>query len=94
MEAIYYEVNIGLLTLELASNFESMAKSLNLEYRIEIPENFDKMLEKKVFVDLDMYEKIIFNLCKCLYLIFLFYFELSFFILYLCILIDYRFKCI
>lgn len=72
MEAIYYEVNIGLLTLELASNFESMAKSLNLEYRIEIPENFDKMLEKKVFVDLDMYEKIIFNLCKCLYLIFLF----------------------
>ncbi|CAB4429500.1 unnamed protein product [Rhizophagus irregularis] len=64
MEAIYYEVNIGLLTLELASNFESMAKSLNLEYRIEIPENFDKMLEKKVFVDLDMYEKIIFNLCS------------------------------
>ncbi|RIA84037.1 hypothetical protein C1645_832863 [Glomus cerebriforme] len=64
MDAIYYEVNIGQLTLELASNFESMAKSLNLDYRIEIPENFDNMMERKTFVDLDMYEKIIFNLCS------------------------------
>ena len=64
MDAIYYEVNIGQLSLELASNFESMAKSLNLEFRIEIPDNFDKKLERKAFVDLDMYEKIIFNLCK------------------------------
>jgi len=67
MEAIYSEVNIGKLTMELASNFESMAETLNLEYQIDIPDDFDNMLEKRVFVDLDMYEKIIFNLCKCLY---------------------------
>jgi hypothetical protein len=67
LEAIYNEVNIGQLTTELAANFENMAKSLNLEYRIEIPDNFDNKLEKSVFVDLDMYEKIIFNLCECLF---------------------------
>ena len=67
MEAIYNKVNIGQLTTELAANFESMAKSLKLEYRMEIPDNFDDMLEQSVFVDLDMYEKIIFNLCKYLY---------------------------
>ncbi|CAG8444825.1 2565_t:CDS:10 [Funneliformis caledonium] len=64
IEANYHEVDIGQLTSELAANFESMAKLFKLEYRVEIPDNFDSRLEKKVFVDLEMYEKIIFNLCS------------------------------
>jgi len=41
-----------------------MAKLFNLEYKVDIPENFDDTLENKVFVDPEMYEKIILNLCK------------------------------
>ena len=69
-----------------------MAKSLKLEYRMEIPDNFDDMLEQSVFVDLDMNEKIIFNLCKCLYAGIYISF-LSFYIIIYYLYIIYRFKC-
>ncbi|CAI2162840.1 17491_t:CDS:10 [Funneliformis geosporum] len=41
IEANYHEVKIGQLTSELAANFESMAKLFKLEYRVDIPDNFD-----------------------------------------------------
>jgi hypothetical protein len=65
-EAQFNETKIAMLTTELASSFESMAKSLNLNYKIDVPdqEELDKSLIGKVFLDHDMYEKIIFNLCE------------------------------
>ncbi|CAJ0906946.1 11923_t:CDS:10 [Entrophospora sp. SA101] len=66
LEAIYRETDISKLTIELASCFESMAQSLNLQYNIEIikPEIFNKNITKKVYLDKDMYEKIVFNICS------------------------------
>ncbi|RIA99503.1 hypothetical protein C1645_869890 [Glomus cerebriforme] len=60
-KAQYRETEITKLTIELASSFESMAKSLNLNYTIDVPE---LNLTKKVFIDQDMYEKVLFNLCS------------------------------
>ncbi|CAG8484927.1 10821_t:CDS:10 [Funneliformis caledonium] len=66
LEAEFRETEIAKLTLELASSFESMAKSLDVTYTIEVPDQveFNRQLNKKVFIDRDMYEKILFNLCK------------------------------
>src|SRR5437588_420863 len=67
LDARFIETEIAKLTLDLASSFESMAKSLNLDYVLDIPDQkiLDNQLEKKVFVDRDMYEKMVFNLCEC-----------------------------
>ncbi|KAG9307824.1 hypothetical protein G9A89_023389 [Geosiphon pyriformis] len=66
LEARYNESNIAKITKELASNFESMAKSFGLTYKIDIPdcEVLESQLERKVYLDLDFYEKIVFNLCS------------------------------
>ncbi|CAG8637576.1 3185_t:CDS:2, partial [Ambispora gerdemannii] len=66
LEARYCETNIAKHTLELVSNFESMAKSFGLNFIIDIPnhQEFERKLKQKVFLDLDLYEKIVFNLCS------------------------------
>ncbi|RHZ80261.1 hypothetical protein Glove_138g49 [Diversispora epigaea] len=66
LEAQFRETDIVKYTLELVSCFESMAKSLKLDYFIEIPtcKEFYSELKNPVFVDRDMYEKIIFNICS------------------------------
>ncbi|CAG8447486.1 9831_t:CDS:10 [Acaulospora colombiana] len=66
LEAQFRETDIVKYTLELASCFESMAESLRLGYFIKIPsrEEFYSRLKQKVFIDRDMYEKIVFNLCS------------------------------
>ncbi|CAG8491815.1 2417_t:CDS:10, partial [Acaulospora morrowiae] len=66
LDAQFRETNIVKYTLELASSFENLAKSLKLSYLIQIPsyEEFYSELKNKVFVDRDMYEKIVFNLCS------------------------------
>nr|CAG8454895.1 11465_t:CDS:10 [Entrophospora candida] len=66
LDARFIETEIAKLTLDLASSFESMAKSLNLDYILDIPDQktLDNQLTKKVFIDRDMYEKIVFNLCS------------------------------
>ena len=65
-EAQYNETDIAKFTLELASSFESMAKSLKLTFNIDVPsqQELQQHLTKKVFIDQDMYEKVLFNLCK------------------------------
>ncbi|CAG8459259.1 8793_t:CDS:10, partial [Scutellospora calospora] len=62
----YRETNIAKLTKELATNFSNMASKLNLDYIIEIPnpDEFDKALEDKVYLDRDLFETIIYNLCS------------------------------
>ncbi|KAG9302577.1 hypothetical protein G9A89_007281 [Geosiphon pyriformis] len=66
----YRETNIAKLTRELAYNFESMAESFGLKFKIDIPldEVLEIQLKRKVYLDLDLYEKIILNLCKILFL--------------------------
>ncbi|CAG8447500.1 9832_t:CDS:2 [Acaulospora colombiana] len=66
LEAQFRETDIVKYTLELTSCFEGMAKSLKLDYLIQIPsrEEFYGKLKHKVFIDRDMYEKILFNLCS------------------------------
>ncbi|KAG9294383.1 hypothetical protein G9A89_001888 [Geosiphon pyriformis] len=65
MTANYRQTNIAEITKELASNFESIAKSFGLTFTIDIPtaEHLESRLDRKVYLDLDFYEKIIFNLC-------------------------------
>ncbi|GBB92369.1 hypothetical protein RclHR1_00200002 [Rhizophagus clarus] len=64
LEAQFHETEIAKLTAELASSFESMAKSFELEYIIDVPDQKELKLSKKVFIDQEMYEKILFNLCS------------------------------
>ncbi|KAG9288146.1 hypothetical protein G9A89_000941 [Geosiphon pyriformis] len=66
LEAHYCETDIAKVTTELASNFESMAKSFGLTFTLDIPSNetLQLQLEHKVYLDLDLYEKIVFNLCS------------------------------
>ncbi|CAG8550421.1 4726_t:CDS:10 [Paraglomus occultum] len=66
LQAWFCSVNICRLTLELASNFESTSRSFGLYYKFEIPidEELSKQLKQKVFLDEEMYEKIVFNLCS------------------------------
>jgi hypothetical protein len=51
----------------LAASFESMAKSLDLYFNLDITsdEELACQMKQKMFLDKDMYEKILFNLCKC-----------------------------
>ncbi|RIB14264.1 hypothetical protein C2G38_2195644 [Gigaspora rosea] len=58
--------NIVEYTQELASDFKNIAKKLGLVYNIGIPspEEFNKAAGDKIYLDHDMYETILYNLCK------------------------------
>ncbi|RIB29812.1 hypothetical protein C2G38_2154285 [Gigaspora rosea] len=62
LEARFYETDIAKLTRELAINFENITRKLGLEYIIDVP-NSDEF-NVKVYLDHDMYETIVFNLCS------------------------------
>ncbi|CAG8562128.1 2882_t:CDS:10, partial [Scutellospora calospora] len=66
LKANYCETNIVEFTQELASDFKGMAKALGLDYHIDIPhqEEFYKAVGDKIYLDRDMYETIVFNLCS------------------------------
>ena len=64
LEAHFCETNIAKFTRELAANFKSMAESLDLKFILDIPDDLGQQLKNPVFIDQDMYEKIVFNLCK------------------------------
>ncbi|RIB29095.1 histidine kinase-like ATPase [Gigaspora rosea] len=66
LKAHYRETNIAEFTHELASDFKSMAKTLGLKYYIDIPnpDEFDLALGDKIYLDRDLYEIIVFNLCS------------------------------
>ena len=61
----YREANIVEYTQELASDFKNIAKKLVLVYNIDIPspEEFNKAAGDKIYLDHDMYETILYNLC-------------------------------
>ncbi|RIB05860.1 hypothetical protein C2G38_2253571 [Gigaspora rosea] len=65
-EAQYRETNIAKFTRESASDFKSMAKTLGLNYIIDIPDpdEFNRAVGDKVYLDHNMYETIVFNLCS------------------------------
>ncbi|RIB10549.1 hypothetical protein C2G38_2205784 [Gigaspora rosea] len=62
----YRETNIAEFTQELVSNFKNMAETLGLEYVIDIPssDKFNQAMGGKIYLDHDMYETIVFNLCS------------------------------
>ncbi|KAG9305216.1 hypothetical protein G9A89_010724 [Geosiphon pyriformis] len=66
LEAHYSETQIAKLTRELAANFEGMAKSFGLELHLDIPEDkiLEAQLQRKVYLDSELYEKILLNLCS------------------------------
>ncbi|RIB04500.1 hypothetical protein C2G38_675830 [Gigaspora rosea] len=66
LKANYRETNIAEFTHELASDFTSMAKSLGLNYNIDIPnsDEFNLALGDKIYLDHDIFETIMFNLCS------------------------------
>ncbi|CAG8659797.1 840_t:CDS:2, partial [Paraglomus brasilianum] len=66
LHAWFCETHIAKLTIELAASFESMAKALGLYYKLDIPgdEDLVRQMNQKMFLDQEMYEKIIFNLCS------------------------------
>ncbi|HET7004791.1 MAG TPA: ATP-binding protein [Candidatus Binatia bacterium] len=57
VEAVYEAVDIGLLTRELASTFHSAVHRAELLYIVNCPS-----LEEPVYIDRDMWEKIVLNL--------------------------------
>ncbi|CAG8540921.1 6752_t:CDS:10 [Paraglomus occultum] len=65
IHACFCATNIAKLTVELAASFESMAKALGLYYKLDIPSDEELcQINQKMFLDQDMYEKILFNLCS------------------------------
>ncbi|CAG8753769.1 17204_t:CDS:2, partial [Acaulospora morrowiae] len=60
----FKEIDVIKCTHELTSNFESVAKLLKLDYSIQLPshEELYGKLKNKVFLDKEMYEKILLNL--------------------------------
>ncbi|RIB22804.1 histidine kinase-like ATPase [Gigaspora rosea] len=66
LEAKFRETNITEFTRELASDFKNMAKTLGLDYIIDIPhsDEFNQTMDDKIYLDHDMYETIIYNLCS------------------------------
>ena len=71
LDAWFCETRIATLTRKLAASFESMAKSLDLYFNLDITSDEELVcqMKQKMFIDKDMYEKILFNLCKCQQLI-------------------------
>ena len=67
LHAWFCETHIAKLTIELAASFESMAKALGLYYKLDIPSDEELVcqMNQKMFLDQEMYEKILFNICKC-----------------------------
>ncbi|RIB16859.1 hypothetical protein C2G38_2188831 [Gigaspora rosea] len=66
LETCYRETNIVKLTRELVSDFKSMAETLGLDYVIDIPcsDKFNQAVGDKIYLDHNMYETIVFNLCS------------------------------
>ena len=66
LHAWFCESNIAKLTIELAASFESMAKALSVYFKLDVPsdEELVRQMDQKIFLDREMYEKILFNLCK------------------------------
>ncbi|RIB20586.1 hypothetical protein C2G38_2178990 [Gigaspora rosea] len=66
LEACYRETNIAEFTRELVTDFKNMAENLGLDYIINIPcpDEFNKAVGDKIYLDHDMYETIVFNLCS------------------------------
>ncbi|RIB30314.1 hypothetical protein C2G38_2152904 [Gigaspora rosea] len=66
LEAHFYETDVTKLTRELAMNFENITSKLGLKYIINIPnsDEFYQTENVKVYLDHDMYETIVFNLCS------------------------------
>jgi signal transduction histidine kinase len=57
MEAKYYATNISAFTAELASSFRSVMEKAGLQFTIDC-----KPISKEVYIDHEMWEKIVFNL--------------------------------
>ncbi|HRI51363.1 MAG TPA: ATP-binding protein [Pseudomonadota bacterium] len=57
LQALYTPVNLGALTADLASAFRSMIESAGMKLIVDC-----RVLSQPVYVDLDLWEKIIFNL--------------------------------
>ncbi|RIB28824.1 hypothetical protein C2G38_1348582 [Gigaspora rosea] len=66
LEANYIETDISEFTQELVSGFKNMAETLNLDFIIDIPNSseFNHNMSDKIYLDHDMYETIVFNLCS------------------------------
>ncbi|RIB04242.1 hypothetical protein C2G38_2254476 [Gigaspora rosea] len=66
LEAHYVETDIVEFTQELVSDFKHMAKKLGLDFIIDIlhPDEFNHAMTDKIYLDHDMYETIVFNLCS------------------------------
>ncbi|RIB11768.1 hypothetical protein C2G38_2202576 [Gigaspora rosea] len=66
LEAHFYETDVAKLTREFAMNFENITRKLGLEYIIDVPnsDEFNRIENAKVYLDHDMYETIVFNLCS------------------------------
>lgn len=62
MEASFYPVNLSRLTEDLASVFRSAAERVGLEFIVDCED-----LSEAVYVDNDMYEKIVLNLISNAY---------------------------
>ncbi|CAG8446791.1 3528_t:CDS:10, partial [Scutellospora calospora] len=66
LKAHYRETNIAEFTLELTSDFKNMAQKLGLGYNIDIPhpDEFNQAVGDKIYLDHDIYETIVYNLCS------------------------------
>ncbi|RIB11858.1 hypothetical protein C2G38_2042333 [Gigaspora rosea] len=66
LEVRFYETDVAKLTREFAMNFENITRKLGLEYIIDVPnsDEFNRIENVKVYLDHDMYETIVFNLCS------------------------------
>ncbi|RIB28827.1 hypothetical protein C2G38_2156934 [Gigaspora rosea] len=66
LEANYIETDIAEFTQELVSGFKNMAETLSLDFIIDIPHSseFNHSTSDKIYLDHDMYETIVFNLCS------------------------------
>ncbi|RIB28185.1 hypothetical protein C2G38_2239667 [Gigaspora rosea] len=66
LKARFYETDIAKFTRELAMNFENITRKLGLEYIIDVPnsDEFNQIENVKVYLDHEMYETIVFNLCS------------------------------
>jgi len=64
--AYFLDLDIAKFTKDLTASFESMARFFGLYFNLDIPSDQDLacQMKQKVFLDNEMYEKILFNLCK------------------------------